>query len=294
MISPRPSYVKSSAFRGGAQISLNSGPSTWVLATSGNINDEIQRPSMVGIDMPAAGSYNGTADPRSRFLVAKGTETFSGSISFDLTDGAFSVMKPLMTRRCVGFSMLFAVPEENNSTYRLDNCYMQNLSLSGSIDGILTVSLSFISAQEWKMINNVSVTRRDILSANYEMPLTYWYSGNPSSAEDLREWTLSVTQETQAVFGNTLDSLPLYIRCGTLTYEMSATTYLGVRPLDKIMIKLVSASHSAPITFEVHGVTTAKTASFSPGEVVSNTHNFGGFLEMENGSIGNTLSVTGL
>lgn len=281
----KPSYVRESGFRGGVRINVD-GTSAWLLATSGNVQCQKTRPSSSAIDMPPPIGNSG-ANPRSEFLVALGTEVYSGSMSFDMTLGAMPCIKKLIKKRGVAFSLEFVVPESQDSARpvgeRISYCYMQSLSLSGAQDGAITGSLNFVSIDELDGINVGSFTHKDVLAgASYERPQLYWYSGG-SSENDIRDWSLNVSQDVKPMFGNVSGTLPIYARFGTLKYELTVNTYFEVKKLMEVNI--------CGNDFTLQGVTSSQTSNYTPGEPVTATHVFAGYNRLSEGVDGAVISI---
>jgi hypothetical protein len=124
------------------------------------------------------------------------------------------------------------------------------LNLSGSVGGLVNASLSFLAKTGKSAGATTNAFIRDTA-----VPMGYWYTGNDSGSDDLKEWTLSMTQDAELAYLNQNTPEPGYIRVGLVSYTLDVTSYneLGADQ-DKIKI--------ATTTFTLTGKTSGKGFSF--------------------------------
>jgi hypothetical protein len=181
---------------------------------------------------------------RSRILHADGTKVYTGQLSLDVTDRFLSVLttSTLMARRYkfdVGI-------DDGESAEEMADCFLTSMSLSGAPGGLVTASLSFISANA----PQPSITVANAFIRDDE-PLGYWYSGNT----DVRDWTLTMNQVATPVYRNENGMDPRYIKVGLVDYSLSVTTFDAVIAHSTINIKTR--------TFTLTGATTSSEYSFA-------------------------------
>jgi len=219
------------------------GDTAQVLITSGNM-EQANTPSYLEMaDIPP------TDSSRSRTLHADGTIIYSGTIAFDMTASALALMttSKFLKRR---YQFHIGIHDGENR-WKMSDCYLMNLSLSGAPAGFITASLSFM-AKSARSGPTATVANAYILT---DTPMGYWWSGNAN----VKEWTLTMNQAVDPVYVNenisspTPDS-PRYLKVGLVDYGLDVTCYQD-------------QSHSqifiATTSFTLTGITTAKGYSFN-------------------------------
>ena len=185
-----------------------------------------------------------SAVSRSRVLHADGTEAYSGELSLEVTDRFLTV---LTTATLLGRYYSFDVGINNGEEAELmEDCYVTSLSLSGAPGGLITASVSFISANE--AASSLSVANAFVRD---DEPLGYWYSGNT----DVRDWSFSMNQAATPMYNNQNVKTPQYIKIGMVDYNLSVTTFDSVIAHNSISIKTNS--------FTLTGVTTSSEYAFA-------------------------------
>jgi len=189
-----------------------------VLVTSGNFSRDRTISYMNMVNVPP------NHESRTRVAFAYGTHVVNGSVGFDVTS---SFMSKLATDEFLRRRHQFNVGlHDGIDGYVLENCYMTSLSISGAVGGLITLSLSFISAETWSSGSVAHDFIRD------QVPFGYWQSGNT----DVREWTLSVNQDVQPVYVNEDEVLPRYLKVGLWDASLEVTTLDQIREHDDIEI----------------------------------------------------------
>lgn len=187
---------------------------------------------------------------RSRMLHADGVVGYAGNISFDVTQAAlgFLTASKLLKRR---YSFAIGINDGENA-YRMTDCYVASLSMSGSPGGLIQASLA-VSAAGKEAAG--SVVNNNILHDATQQPYGYWYSGNT----DVRDWNFSMSQDVQPVYSNELSGSdpqePRYMKVGLVTYNLQVTTYDAVQPHSSIQV--------ATASFTLSGVTSAEGYTFN-------------------------------
>ncbi len=209
-----------------------------VLITSGSFNTA-QAPAYLN-----PWDINPSAVSRSRVLHADGTEAYSGEVSLDVTDKFLTV---LTTATLLGRYYQFDVGiDDGEDAQLMEGCYVSSLSLSGAPGGLISASVSFVSANA--PASSLSVANAFVRD---DEPLGYWYSGNT----DVRDWTFSMNQALTPMYGNQNSKTPLYIKVGMVDYSLSVTTFDAIQNHNVINIKTSS--------FTLTGVTTSEEYSFA-------------------------------
>ena len=185
-----------------------------------------------------------SATSRSRVLHADGTEVYTGEISLDVTDDFLTV---LTTSTLLGRYYQFNVGiNDGEDAQEMQDCFVTSLSLSGAPGGLITASVSFISANAPQ--TSISVANAFIRD---DEPLGYWYSGNT----DVRDWTFSMNQNASPMYRNSNTQAPRYIKVGMVDYSLAVTTFDAIVAHSTINIKTSS--------FSLTGVTTSREYAFA-------------------------------
>jgi hypothetical protein len=209
-----------------------------VLITAGSFNTSDSPSYIEPWSIPPAGVS------RSRVLHADGTEVYTGDLSLDVTDKFLTV---LTTSALLGRRYQFDVGiDDGEDAELMANCYLSSISLAGSPGGLVTASLSFVSATA--PVSSIGVANAFLRD---DEPLGYWYSGNT----DVRDWTFTMNQATTPVYRNENSQSPRYIKVGMVDYSLAVTTFDAVIAHSTINIKTSS--------FTLTGVTTSSEYSFA-------------------------------
>lgn len=185
-----------------------------------------------------------STNPRSRVLHADGVKAYTGEVSLDVTDKFLSV---LTTSTLLSRYYQFDVGiNDGEDAELMQDCFVTSLSLSGATGGLVTASLSFISANA--PASSLSVANAFVRD---DEPLGYWYSGNT----DVRDWSLTMNQVANPMYTNADTTAPRYIKVGMVDYSLSVTTYGAVIAHDAVVIKTN--------TFTLTGVTTSSEYAFA-------------------------------
>jgi len=210
-----------------------------ILITSGGFTQETNPSFLDPLSMPV------TAVSRSRILHADGTEAYGGSISFDVSDNFLDV---LTTAKLLSRGYKFNVGvNDGTDAYEMTDCYLASLSLSGAPGGLITGSISFVSAAPAES----SLTVLDDFIRDTEILIGYWYSDNTG----VRDWSFTMNQATTPVYGNVDAVTPNYIKFGMIDFSLDVTTYEAIVETSVINI--------ATRTFTLTGVPTSEEYSFA-------------------------------
>jgi hypothetical protein len=209
-----------------------------VLITSGGFTSSESPSYLEPWSIPAS-----TAS-RSRVLHADGTATYAGDVSLDVTDRFLNV---LSTTTLLGRRYQFDVGiNDGEDAEEMADCYITSISLNGAPGGLITASLSFMSASAPQA--SVSVANAFIRD---DEPLGYWYSGNT----DVRDWAFTMNQAVTPMYTNQDTMAPRYLKVGLVDYNLAVTTYDAVIAHNTINIKTKS--------FTLTGVTTEEGYAFA-------------------------------
>lgn len=208
-------------------------------------------------------------NPRGKVLYAPGTEITNGSVNFDVTENSLQLLQldKLLKRNYFFTVKVF----DGHAGRQLDNCYVTSLSVSGSVGGLISASLSFISKDDMIAYNGGSGVFIDPGDTTTEdVPYGYWYSG--STSLQVRDWSLSYSQSVNPVYlnqiGDANNKKPRYLKVGLQEYQLSLTTYdAPPETTDSIVI--------AANTFSILGKFTSSGYSFNgPTDLGTYSHSF--------------------
>lgn len=229
-----------------------------------------------GFDTAKTPSYQTPLDisptlvSRSKVLHADGTEAYTGTVSLDVTQNFLDILTvaKLFARR---YKFSFGYNDGEN-TKGMQNCYVTSLTVSGAAGGLLTSALAVISASSWATPPPFSVPDSYIGFQGGDpdnIPKGYWHSGNTN----VREWTLTMTQDTAPCYTNQDVKAPRYIRVGMVTYSLQVTTYEQLYPYGAVTTSdNIKISTSA---FTLTGVLMAEGNTFNgPNDLGGYTHTF--------------------
>lgn len=212
-----------------------------VLITSGGFNSATSISYLQMLDLQPV------TDSRSKVKHADGATAYSGELSLDVTDSFLNI---LTTSRILSRGYMFKVGiDDGEDGQELDNCLITSLSLQGTFGGLVTCSISFVSAEA--PTSSASVANAFIGDAE---PLGYWYSGNT----DVREWSFSMNQDVQPVYTNENTPIPRYLKIGLFDFNLGVTTYEQVINTSVINIAtrtFTLTGDSASEGFQFAGVT---------------------------------------
>lgn len=192
---------------------------------------------------------------RSRVLHADGTSVYTGSVSFDVTSDAvalFSTSK-LLKRR---YAFPVVVYDGVNAT-SMTNCQVTNLSVTGAAGGLISSSVSFMAVAAR---TNSGSAGGYILET--DPPLGYWYSGGT----EVRDWTLTMNQSVEPMYGNENTMEPKYLKTGLIDFTLDVNLYAEGNPGDNIIIQAANITLTGVVSATGHhfnGVTDLGTYSHS-------------------------------
>lgn len=242
------------------------GGGTQVLITSGQFDKAITPSYLEPLDIPPSSTS------RSRVDHADGVATYNGTLAFDVTANALTVLttSTLLSRY---YSFDIGI-DDGNEAWQMLSCKLTNLTLSGAPAGVINASISFMAATEHS--SSVSVTNDFIRT---EEPLGYWWSGNT----DVRDWSFTMNQNVTPMYGNANTTVPRYLKVGLVDYSLQVTTYDGVQQHSTIYI--------ATTSFSLTGNTTAEGYSFGGvTELGMYTHTFETAAAIGTGSGGTIIA----
>lgn len=237
-----------------------------VLITSGSLDVAKTISYLSPLDIPPS------QVSRSRVLHADGTEAYSLNLGFDVTQHFLDVLTTvkLFSRRysfTVGFN-------DGETSKGLTNCFVTSLAVSGTAGGLMSATLAVISA---------SAPSTPIVSNNYigfqgntgwsadDFPLGYWYSGNTN----VKDWSLTMTQEASPVFLNQDVVTPRYIKVGLISYSLQVTTYEQLYPYVPSPTGGTDEIKISTSSFTLNGNVTGENATYNgPSELGGYVHTF--------------------
>ena len=217
--------LKRLGYGGSAVISdFGGGGPCQVIITSGSFEQSNSVSYMPMISTPP------TASNASRVLHADGTAAYSGTVGFDVSVAAMSLFG---TSKLLGRGYPFDVGiHDGEISYHMTDCRMTGVTLSGAPGGLVNASVSFMSKTGKSAAGVANVFIRDSTTPSGQM-VGYWWSGGP----DVKDWSLTVSQSVEAMYGNEDSVEPLYLRVGLIDYVLTANLYAdNFAEQDKISI----------------------------------------------------------
>jgi len=213
-----------------------------------------------------------TVTPRSKTLHALGTEIYTGNVALDVTENFLGILttSALFARR-YQFSFGF---NDGENTKGMENCYLTSLTISGAAGGLLTASLSLISASAWATPSPFAIPNSYIGFQGGDaddIPKGYWHSGNTN----VKDWSLTMTQDAVPVYTNQNTAAPRYIRVGLVGYTLQVTTYEQLFPYAPSPTGGTDQIFISTSSFTLTGRLTNKSNSFNgPSELGGYVHSF--------------------
>jgi len=217
------------------------------LMTSGGFDTSRQRSYLEPLNIvPTIGAS------RSRVAHADGIAGYTANMSFDMTT---NLLAAFTTGRLFARGYAFDIGiNDGESAQQMTDCLAQSITLSGAAGGLISGSLTAISATppvpSLIVDNNYIRQSRSVLPSN-NVPIGYWYSG----ATDVRDWSLSMNQNVTPVYTNENTVNPRYLKYGLFDFSLSVTTYEAVVAHTAISI--------ATSTFTLTGLTASSGFSFA-------------------------------
>jgi hypothetical protein len=152
---------------------------------------------------------------------------------------------------------------DGNVGYKMDDCKITSLSLTGAAGGIVAVSLSVVAptAEVLDALVTNDFIRDDTL-------VGYWWSGAKSPLK-AKSWTFSMSQEVTPFYGNKDEVTPLYMRVGLVEYTLEVESYTELAGdsdtiyIETKMFTLVGTSNEKG--FQYNGVTELGTYRYNFG-----------------------------
>ena len=213
-----------------------------------------------------------TAVSRSKVLHADGVESYTGNVTVDVTQNFLNILttSKLFARR-YQFNFGFNDGEDSKS---MSNCFVSSLSISGAAGGLLSASIAMVSALPWVQPAGISVPNAYVGfqggSVN-DIPKGYWHSGNTN----VKDWSLSMTQDVAPVYTNQNTAAPKYLRVGLVSYTLQVATYEEMFPYAPSPTGGTDAINISTSSFTLTGKLTSKATSFNgPNDLGGYTHTF--------------------
>ena len=168
-----------------------------------------------------------------RVLHADGYNQYAGSLSFDVTADTMSMFGiSRMLKRWYTFDVGI---NDGNVAYEMKDCKATSVSLTGSVGGLVSASVSFVAKETFQ---TGSVTRDFIRE---EDVVGYWWSGAKSGLK-AKSWSFTMSQDVQPVFGNVASTEPLYLKAGLVEYNLEVESYTPLVPADTSNVVYIATS----------------------------------------------------
>jgi hypothetical protein len=149
-----------------------------------------------------------------------GLATFSGEITFELTNGMMDfVFNPGLYSRKALFSVQFYDGSKSCTVY---NCSWTSITITGNPNSLVTVSISYQSNNGYSW--GLMISDTDFRAGQYYdssiFHIPYWQTGG----EDIEEFSINFSRSVSSVFLNCDTSVPAYLRPGIMQVTLNATT----------------------------------------------------------------------
>ncbi len=185
-----------------------------VLITGGSVNTANSISYLNAVDILP------TQVSRSRMKHADGTSLTTANLTFDLTDVSLAEVMGLYVRR-EEFNLEI---NDGNNSGTLNNCFANNITLSGAPGGLISGSIQATSIEDSTYsgsVSNTFIREPPAIGSRSQEPLAYYFSGNT----DVRSWTLTMNQEVSPVYLN-LDVVNAgYLKVARWDFQLDIVTY---------------------------------------------------------------------
>lgn len=194
---------------------------------------------------------------RSKVHHADGVSVNTGTIGFDLTASSLIDLLTINVLLKRGFTFPVEIFDGNVNLKAL-GCMVNSLTISGSSEGLINASMSFMYPSGTVSGSFIpAFNRNNIASPAPQAPMGYWYAGVPGLK--IKSWSLMFTQNLSPVFLNNSGSIyPKYLKAGLTSFTLNMTTFspLGGTEMPGKYV-LIGAS-----AFKVYGSTTESGYTF--------------------------------
>jgi hypothetical protein len=174
---------------------------------------------------------------------ADGTIGYTGSLAFDLYDDTLDLFVTTggLLERYFKFDIGINDGEQN---WKMKDCKLTSLTISGSVDGLLNAQLSFVS-----LAKEVDESVANVFIRDSAIPFGYWYSGTGLGTDDIKDWSLTMNQDATLIYKNEDTIEPAYIKVGLVSYALVVTSYKELTAPSTVLI----ATKSFTLTGETAG-----------------------------------------
>lgn len=186
---------------------------SWVFVTGGSLSRAKSIPLFQPLNMPIpdSGSQN-----RYQVNYGDGVYSFTGSVNFDLTDVAVSMMNDFTTRNYEFDTVI----HDGHVGYLVQKCKADSFTISSSPQSLVTGTVSFQSTNNSnEEFQEFTSTPEYIFDA--QQLIEYWNTG----ADSVESFSLTVGQALTPVYLNTDATTPEYIRAGGMNVSLSVTAW---------------------------------------------------------------------
>ena len=231
-----------------------------VLITAGSAAVEISPSYVSPMSIPHPSSGGGPY--RGQVYIGDGTAITNGSLSFDMTTSSAQLVKVLSSRG-KQFDVVFT---DGTNGSQMKKCVASSVSATGSVNGIVTASVSFMCGSEWTDTGGPGNWLRE-----HELT-AYWASGNTN----VRDWSFSFNTSLEPVYLNNKSYFPAYIKCGMSSVSLQMTCF------ERELHERVVISTSG---FQLTGIVTSDGYNFGgTGDIGTYVHTFTGTASLDEGS----------
>lgn len=224
-----------------------------VLITDGSFDEATTISYLNMVNTPASTTMAG------RVKHADGTKSYEGSLSFDVHAAIMDIFNPVggLLQRYNSFNVGI---NDGHEDWEMQNCKLSSLSITGGVGGVVSAQISFVA-----LIGKQSVTAiPNAFVRDLAQPMGYWYTGNSDS--NIKDWTLSMSQDVELVYKNQNTVEPAYIKVGLVSYALAVTSYniLSTNNIIKISTSVFTLTGNlAGSGYSFGGVTGIGTYSYT-------------------------------
>lgn len=191
--------------------------------TGGNFSNTFVKPSFSFYDVPQ------DVSSRSSVVTGYGTQLYSGSLTFDLTE---DIVANMITENFFKRYCCFNIDlHDGNKAYNIKKCYLTSFSFSLSPRSIVSCSLSYVSNNDLSDDISSTFIPKFLNDDSFKL-IKYWNVGNTGVESLTFNFNLDVSPERLNTFPVSVagkiavsNVLPTYFRCGNISISLSLSSW---------------------------------------------------------------------
>ena len=162
-------------------------------------------------------------EPRSKIRMNEGLFTFSGSVSFELTE---HILQEVLTKDFLSRTSMFDIVfHDGEKMIEMKKNMWNSISFSVQVNSIPTCSISFVSLNSYKEEIETTNGWSSFDLGYKDYPLQYWKSGSDDDDSLIQSFTVSFSRNVTSVFLNNKLKTPSYLRAGIIDCSLEVQCY---------------------------------------------------------------------